>query len=179
MSTIMGISNNYSQQASPNGGDGFKELDKNAFLQLLVTQLRYQDPLNPQDNSEFMAQMAQFTSLEQLQNLNDNMEKLVQAQYDSLKKIGDLSENIEMLFQRQDMFQLSLLGTVVTVKGEGGGLKTGMVTALEFVEGIPKLMIDGQAYSLEQLVKVEISGAAEENDAVEDSSVIESGVVDE
>ncbi|WP_064505470.1 flagellar hook capping FlgD N-terminal domain-containing protein [Defluviitalea phaphyphila] len=50
------------------------ELDKNAFLNLLVTQLKYQDPLNPTDDKEFLAQMAQFSSLEQMQNLNRNFE---------------------------------------------------------------------------------------------------------
>lgn len=44
-------------------------MDKNAFMQLLVTQLRYQDPLNPMDNQEMMAQMAQFTALEQMMNV--------------------------------------------------------------------------------------------------------------
>lgn len=48
-------------------------LGKDAFLQLLVTQLQYQDPLNPMDNTEFVSQMAQFTSLEQMQNLNATM----------------------------------------------------------------------------------------------------------
>ncbi|NLL07231.1 MAG: flagellar biosynthesis protein FlgD [Clostridiaceae bacterium] len=46
------------------------ELGKDEFLNLLVTQLRYQDPLNPQDDTQFIAQMAQFSALEQMQNLN-------------------------------------------------------------------------------------------------------------
>lgn len=46
------------------------ELGKDEFLNLLVTQLQYQDPLNPQDDTQFIAQMAQFSALEQMQNLN-------------------------------------------------------------------------------------------------------------
>ena len=48
-------------------------LDKNAFLNLLVTQMKYQDPLNPSDDKEYMAQMAQFSSLEQMQNVAKSM----------------------------------------------------------------------------------------------------------
>jgi len=46
------------------------DLDKNAFLMLLITQMKYQDPLSPMDDKEFVAQMAQFSALEQMQNLN-------------------------------------------------------------------------------------------------------------
>ena len=58
---------------------GGANLDKNAFMLLLVTQFKYQDPLNPTDDKEFVAQMAQFSSLEQLINLNDSMEDLTTA----------------------------------------------------------------------------------------------------
>ncbi|MEN1759446.1 flagellar hook capping FlgD N-terminal domain-containing protein [Anoxynatronum sibiricum] len=47
-------------------------LDKDAFMRLLVTQLSNQDPLSPMEDREFIAQMAQFSSLEQMQNLNDS-----------------------------------------------------------------------------------------------------------
>lgn len=51
-------------------------IGKDAFLSLLVTQLQHQDPLQPQDNSEFIAQLAQFTSLESLQQIKDDMAAL-------------------------------------------------------------------------------------------------------
>ncbi len=49
------------------------ELGKTEFLNLLVTQLRYQDPLNPVDDKQFIAQLAQFSSLEQMQNMNNSI----------------------------------------------------------------------------------------------------------
>ena len=51
------------------------ELDRDAFLQLLVTQLRHQDPLNPMDDRDFIAQMAQFSALEQMVQLNQTFER--------------------------------------------------------------------------------------------------------
>jgi flagellar basal-body rod modification protein FlgD len=55
-------------------------LGKDDFLMLLVTQLENQDPLNPMEHTEFVAQLAQFSSLEQLQNVNDNVEGLQDSQ---------------------------------------------------------------------------------------------------
>ncbi|WP_260961215.1 flagellar hook assembly protein FlgD [Pseudomonas citri] len=55
---------------------GNKELGKDAFLQLLVTQLKNQDPLSPQDNGEFVAQLAQFSSLEGITTLNETVSGL-------------------------------------------------------------------------------------------------------
>lgn len=51
-------------------------LGKDAFLKLLVTQMKSQNPLDPQDNSEFVAQLAQFSSVESLSNLNDTVSGL-------------------------------------------------------------------------------------------------------
>jgi flagellar basal-body rod modification protein FlgD len=55
-------------------------LGKEDFLKLLVSQLQNQDPLNPSDPTEFTAQLAQFSSLEQLSNVNKNLEQLVASQ---------------------------------------------------------------------------------------------------
>ena len=49
-------------------------LDKDAFLQLLVTQMQYQDPLAPTDNTEYMSQLAQFSEMEAMNNLNTSYE---------------------------------------------------------------------------------------------------------
>ena len=46
--------------------------DKDAYLQLLVTEMKYQDPLNPSTNTEYMSQLAQFSQLEAMNNLSDN-----------------------------------------------------------------------------------------------------------
>lgn len=51
-----------------------QDLGKDAFLQLLVTQLKNQDPLSPMDNTAFVAQLAQFSSLEQLSNMNTSLQ---------------------------------------------------------------------------------------------------------
>lgn len=56
------------------------ELDKNAFLKILMAQLSNQDPLGNQDNSQYIAQMAQFSALEQSQNMNTSMDKMLVSQ---------------------------------------------------------------------------------------------------
>jgi len=56
-------------------------LGKDDFLKLLTMQLQYQDPLNPMDGTQFAAQLAQFSSVEQLSNINTNLEQSIDANY--------------------------------------------------------------------------------------------------
>ena len=57
-----------------------KNVDRDTFLTLLVAQLKNQDPLAPQEGAEFVAQLAQFNSLEQLININDRLNQLINQQ---------------------------------------------------------------------------------------------------
>ena len=58
------------------GGASRTASDKDMFLKLLVAQLSHQDPLNPVEDKEFVAQLAQFTSVEELQNINKGVESM-------------------------------------------------------------------------------------------------------
>lgn len=70
----------YSNYKKPTKQTGNSELGKDAFLQLLITQLQHQDPTNPMDDREFISQMAQFSSLEQMQNMTKAMGSLLASQ---------------------------------------------------------------------------------------------------
>ncbi len=72
---------------------GKKELDKDAFMRLMLTQMKYQDPTNPMQAHEMAAQLAAFTSVEQLQNLNTTMDGMKKSQaplqqFEALNFIG-------------------------------------------------------------------------------------------
>ncbi len=69
------ISNSHSYIKGAKGETPQNELDKDAFLQLLVTQMQYQDPLNPGDSTEYMSQLAQYSSLEATMNISNTLEK--------------------------------------------------------------------------------------------------------
>ena len=77
---------------------GYDALDKNSFLKLLVTQLSKQDPTNPMNDREFISQMAQFSSLEQMNNVANSMNKLRGAQANQL--IGKMIEGKDFVTEK-------------------------------------------------------------------------------
>ena len=111
----------------PTGTTGTSE-DKEMFLQLLVAQMRYQDPMNPTDSSEFLAQSAQFTALEKMQQVADQTLELV---------------NLQVAFGAS-----SLVGRTVTFGREDGTVGTGAVESVRFESTGPVLLVAGEEVSL-------------------------------
>jgi flagellar basal-body rod modification protein FlgD len=64
-------------EANPTTKNGNQTVNGETFLKLLVEQLKHQDPLAPQDGTQFVAQLAQFNSLEQLISINERLGQLV------------------------------------------------------------------------------------------------------
>ena len=77
-------------------GDASTAMGKDDFLTLLITQLQNQDPLNPTDSTEYTAQLAQFSSLEQLSNVNTNLEymQLYQASINNAQAVSFIGKEI-------------------------------------------------------------------------------------
>ncbi len=72
-----------------------QELDKDAFLKLMTTQLKYQNPLEPMDNKEMIAQMAQFSSVEQLNNMATAMSVNNSGNDQIILKLEDMTAEIK------------------------------------------------------------------------------------
>jgi flagellar basal-body rod modification protein FlgD len=89
-------------------------LDLQSLLKIILTQLTYQDPLKPVDNFEFVSQLAQFTSLEQTRQLNENIGNLLSVQA-STQSIGLLGRTVDVLTDSQ----ATLSGVVQSVSFSG------------------------------------------------------------
>ncbi|MCL1999422.1 MAG: hypothetical protein FWG65_11725 [Turicibacter sp.] len=97
------------------------ELDRNAFLMLLVTQMQHQDPLNPMDDRDFLAQMAQFSALEQQQHMTRSMER--QQAY---SLIGN--DVYAHFFDENAGEFVEVFGPVLTVTHNGANTLLGVLT---------------------------------------------------
>jgi len=109
-------------------GIGRDDLGKDAFLNLLVTQLQNQSPLEPQDNSEFIAQLAQFSQLENAEQSNERLGSLLEA--------SQLSQGA------------GLVGKTVSFLGSDGNEASGVVDRAHLISGKVELEIEGRRLPL-------------------------------
>ncbi|NHC16231.1 flagellar hook capping FlgD N-terminal domain-containing protein [Motilibacter deserti] len=110
------------------------ELDKDAFLKLLVAQLKYQDPNSPVDSSQFMSQTAQFTSVEKLTALADTQ--------------------TAMLSSQQLLGASSLVGKTVSYPGPDGTDVSGVVTSAQLSTDGPVLRVGDVSVPLTSVKEV-------------------------
>lgn len=118
-----------------------QSLDKDAFTQLLVTQLQNQDPLSPQTNEELAAQLAQFSSLEQMELVNENLVGLAR-----LEQGNALVDQITGAS--------ALVGQEVSYDSGNGQLTTGEVEYAKVQDGLVFLGIDGVDVPLAQVAEI-------------------------
>jgi flagellar basal-body rod modification protein FlgD len=119
-------------------------LGQNDFLKLLAKQFQTQDPMKPMEDTAFIAQMAQFTSLEQS---------------------SSMASQLTMMNAKQDIATAnSYLGRLVTVSDGKGGTTVGEATGVEVADGVPRLVVGDLTYSLSSVIRVApkplVAGAA-------------------
>ena len=118
---------------------GKQTLDVDDFLKLLTVQLQTQDPMKPMEDTQFISQMASFTSLQEMRALSKNFETFSSGQ---------------RLSSAQDY-----LGKVVTLTTDGDDV-TGEVTAIKLVDGAPRLMIGTGSYDPAKVTRITSQPAA-------------------
>ena len=107
-------------------------LDKDDFLKILVTQLTHQDPTQPMEDREFVAQMAQFSALEQMTNLNKEFSKVVDL-ISAGQAMSMIGKNVEILNGDE-----TVSGTVREVTGGS----------------FPQILVDGRFWDYSQVKRV-------------------------
>ena len=113
---------------------GNGELDKQAFLDLLVAQLRNQDPSSPMDSSQLMAQTTQLTTMEKLVELSDTSR--------------------ESFALQMRMAAASLVGQQVTWADADGGGHTGTVSGVSYAGSVPTVTVGDQTVALDAVSSV-------------------------
>lgn len=114
-----------------------KVLDQEDFLKLLAVQFQTQDPMKPIEDTAFIAQMAQFSSLDQMNQLRKDQQMMTSSAY---------------------------LGRIVTVQTPQGKLVTGQVSAIDNLGSSPALVINGTTYPTSAIKRIEPSTTSGGND---------------
>lgn len=148
VSNIQNIMDTYGLDKTKKAQSG-EDLNKDAFLQLLVTQMQYQDPLAPTKNEDFLAQMAQFSALEQMQNLNTSF----------------------TMQQANSMIGKSVIGLFVNEVTNASEYVQGTVSAVKLKNGETFLSVEGKDLKLSNVEAI-LSESADTTKIVEALSEI-------
>lgn len=151
-------------QAKKTSSTGNSTLGKDAFLKILMTQLQNQDPTKPMDDSQFIAQMAQFSSLEQMTNLTEAFKEFaaVQEQSQMIEFSSFVGKNVKWheLTDKKDEN-----GQPITSEG------TGTITGIKFVNGnVEFTLADGKVISPGNISEVLSSGLNSNSNSLVDAS---------
>ena len=133
-----------SKQNSGNTTSDAMEQDYTMFLQLMLTQLENQDPTSPMENTEWLSQLAQYSSLEQMTAMNSNMESIST----SLENLSSSVGTNAVISQT-----LSLVGKEVTLKTDTGNID-GIVEEAKFDGGAGFVKIGDQYYSISNIMSI-------------------------
>ncbi len=128
----MAVNFQNAKNTAENGRTVSQELGKDDFLKLRITQLSNQDPTNPMENTEFIAQMAQFSSLEQMTNMSTSFTRMANMLFSS-EATNTIGRTVEL-----------------NVNGE---MQTGIVEAATRGEN-PMVQVNGSLYSMDYITKV-------------------------
>lgn len=143
---ITGLKNNtaYNNSLNSAAAKGGIETDYTMFLQLMLAQLENQDPTQPMENTEWLSQLAQYSSLEQMTAMNENMENIT-ANLDTMSANMGTNAVISQT--------LSLVGKDVTVLTESGEV-TGSVEEAKFDGGAGYIKIGEKYYSIGNITSI-------------------------
>ncbi|HBZ46979.1 MAG TPA: flagellar hook capping protein [Stenotrophomonas sp.] len=106
-------------------------IDQEGFIKLFLSQLQFQDPLEPVDNREFLAQLAQFSNLEQSRQLSANMEGMLTMESSS-QALGLLNRSVDVVQASGS----NIAGTVTAVQFTSTGPELSVSTAVGVLTGI-------------------------------------------
>ncbi|KUG03595.1 flagellar basal-body rod modification protein flgd [hydrocarbon metagenome] len=147
--SISSVAADYTNTNSTSSITGNSELGKDQFLELLVTQLRYQDPLEPMKDQEFIAQLATFSQLEEIQNLSATVEALSSSFTSYIS--GSMSLQLAgTLIGRE----VSYADPDAVETGEAEELLTGVIERVIFKDGVPYFAIGDHEVSAEYIMEL-------------------------
>ncbi len=136
MSNVLGVANSAATSQAPSSSNpgSLGQMNQNQFLQLLVAQMQYQNPMQPMSSSTFMQELAQFTTVEQMISMQSEMQNVQQA-----SQLGTAA---------------SLIGKTVSYTDGSGKAAQGVVSAVVLSGGSVSLKVGGYSVPLGQVTGV-------------------------